>query len=43
MWGKSFKGSLWGGEKKDGSSSARGEPAGEKKKTQTMRIPKSLA
>jgi hypothetical protein len=43
MWGKSFKGSLWGGEKKDGSSSARGEPASEKKKTQTMRIPKSLA
>lgn len=42
MWGKTFKGSLWGGEKKDGSSSARGE-GGEKKKAQTMRIPKSLA
>lgn len=44
MWGKSIKNSLWGSDKKDGSSSARGEQEGQpKKKAQTMRIPKSLA
>lgn len=41
MWGKTFKGSLWGGQSGSGSQSARGE--GDKKKPQTMRIPKSLA
>ena len=45
MWGKSIKDSLWktGNEKKDEPNSARGEGGGDKKKNQTMRIPKSLA
>lgn len=43
MWGKTFQNKLWGGDKKDGSNSARGGEEGPKKKAQTMRIPKSLA
>ena len=40
-FGKTFKGSLWGGEKSErGDDSARGDP---KAKGQTMRIPKVLA
>lgn len=31
MWGKSFKGSLWGGQSGSGSTSARGEKDDKKK------------
>jgi len=43
-FGKSLKGSIWGGEKSDrGDKSARGESDKNGKKGQTMRIPKVLA
>ena len=32
MWGKTFQNKLWGGDKKDGSGSARGEEGDKKKK-----------
>lgn len=39
MWGKTFKGSLWG----SGSNGDKSARDIDKKKPQTMRIPKSLA